>query len=244
MTRAVGVIMPSVDLERLPGDVGHPDSFSYPVLFRTSEEVTGARQMVTDQLSATILDSYLNAALKLQESGATVITTTCGFLSVIQKELAPRLDVPFVASSLLQIPLIYALTRQPIGIITADESVLCDMHLDAAGVNDIPLVISGLQDFEAFSAPFLNHSRQIDFEKVTCAIESVAMDAVRRHPDIGAFVLECHNLGPWAASVRWVTQRPVFDIVSFVEMIANSTIERSEAGSTYVPHQHNLDRSI
>lgn len=224
MTHAVGVILPNIDLNRLPGDAGHPDSYGYPVLFEIAEEVTDARQMVNGELSPAVSDSYLKAALKLQEAGAGVITTTCGFLSVIQKRIAPELKVPFVASSLLQIPLVYALTRERICVITADDSVLADVHLDAAGAGAIPLTISGLQEFEAFSAPILENRGEVDFDGVRHAMETVALDSIRRHSDIGAFVFECHNLGSWAAPVRRATQRPVFDIISFIKMAAGSAL--------------------
>ena len=46
----------------------------------------------------------------------------------------------------------------------------------------------------------------------------VARRLVSAHPDLGAIVLECTNMPPYAADVQRVTGLPVFDIVSLVTM--------------------------
>lgn len=39
---------------------------------------------------------------------------------------------------------------------------------------------------------------------------------LRRHPEVGAIVLECTNMGPYAAALRRHLGIPIYDIVSFV----------------------------
>ena len=39
---------------------------------------------------------------------------------------------------------------------------------------------------------------------------------VTRHPDVGAIVLECTNMPPYAAAVQAATALPVFDIYSMI----------------------------
>ncbi|MBI4270970.1 MAG: aspartate/glutamate racemase family protein, partial [Candidatus Rokubacteria bacterium] len=39
------------------------------------------------------------------------------------------------------------------------------------------------------------------------------------HPDLGAIVLECTNMPPYAADVQRATGLPVFDIVSLVTLV-------------------------
>jgi hypothetical protein len=69
-----------------------------------------ARGVTAAQMVRALPDKRLlePAAISLQERGANVITTTCGFLDPLQDAIAKRLRVPFVASSLLQIPEIYS----------------------------------------------------------------------------------------------------------------------------------------
>jgi Asp/Glu/hydantoin racemase len=47
----------------------------------------------------------------------------------------------------------------------------------------------------------------------------VARRFVREHPDLGAIVLECTNMPPYADDIRRETGLPVFDIVSLVTMV-------------------------
>jgi len=100
----VGVILSDTTFRRPPGDVGSPSSYSCPAIFHVARGVTAA-EMVRALPDKRLLEP---AAISLQERGANVITTTCGFLDPLQDAIAKRLRVPFVASSLLQIPEIYS----------------------------------------------------------------------------------------------------------------------------------------
>ena len=41
-------------------------------------------------------------------------------------------------------------------------------------------------------------------------------ELVSRHPDVGAIVLECTNMPPYAHALRTAVGRPVFDIYSMI----------------------------
>jgi Asp/Glu/hydantoin racemase len=47
----------------------------------------------------------------------------------------------------------------------------------------------------------------------------VARRLVAEHPDVGALVLECTNMAPYAADIQQATGLPVFDVVSLVRMV-------------------------
>ena len=147
-----------------------------------------------------------------------MITTTCGFLVALQKEIAPKLRVPFVASSLLQIPLVHALVRGQVAILTANDEALTRAHLNAAGVAaDTPLAITGLQGYAPFADPLLRGIvPQMDIAAVETCVGEAVTGLMARYPDIRAFVCECHNLPPFSHAVRKQTGRPVFDILTLV----------------------------
>ncbi|MBV8914179.1 MAG: hypothetical protein JOZ05_14210 [Acetobacteraceae bacterium] len=90
-----------------------------------------------------LLDAFLEAAADPVRDGADGITTSCGFLSVYQQELAAHVEVPVAASSLMQIPLVQR-TLPPgrrVGVLTYMESRLGPEHLQAAGAQqDTPVV--------------------------------------------------------------------------------------------------------
>ncbi len=45
-------------------------------------------------------------------------------MALFQREVIAAVDIPVFLSSLLQIPLIYQMTRKPVGVITANASSL------------------------------------------------------------------------------------------------------------------------
>ena len=63
----------------------------------TAERVTTAR---ANDRSTGLLDAFLAAACELVQDGADGITTSCGFLSIYQRELAAHCGVPVAASAL------------------------------------------------------------------------------------------------------------------------------------------------
>src|ERR1700730_17738163 len=104
----VGILMLETRFPRIPGDIGHAATWPFPVLYKvvrgaTAERVTTAR---ANDGSTGLLDAFLAAGAELGQDGPDGITTSCGFLSIYQRELAEYCGVPVAASSLIQIPLV------------------------------------------------------------------------------------------------------------------------------------------
>jgi hypothetical protein len=212
----VGVILSDVQFRRPAGDVGSAESYPCRVIFQVARGVT-ARDMVVSAPNPALLSPYLEGALKLQEQGANIVTTTCGFLIGLQDTIAKQLRIPFVASSLLQIPLVYRLVNGRVGIITANDEALTRTHLQLAGVSDdVPTAVRGLQRHKEFADPLLNGVGELNLERVGICVADAAQELLERYPDIKAFVCECHNLPPFGQAIQQRTGRPVFDILSLV----------------------------
>src|SRR5207245_9591873 len=81
-----------------------------------------------------LLDGFLDAAAELVRLGADGITTTCGFLSLYQREIAAHVGVPVATSSLMQIPLIERVLppERRVGVLTVSAASLTAEHLVAA----------------------------------------------------------------------------------------------------------------
>ena len=75
---------------------------------------------------------FVAAARQLGEEGAGVITTSCGFLVLLQRPLQEAVGIPVVTSSLLQLPQLLGEERQ-VGVLTIDAERLGSGHLQAAG---------------------------------------------------------------------------------------------------------------
>ncbi|HEX3497782.1 MAG TPA: hypothetical protein VHT04_00515, partial [Stellaceae bacterium] len=95
----LGILMLETRFPRIPGDMGNAATWPFPVLYKV---VKGAspKRVVEDRASG-LRDAFLAAAKELVGLGADGITTTCGFLSLYQRELAAHVGVPVATSSLM-----------------------------------------------------------------------------------------------------------------------------------------------
>jgi len=185
------------------------------VLYRV---VRGASpERVVLQGAAGLLDTFL-AAADLVDQGAEAITTNCGFLSIFQREIAAHVRVPVATSSLLQYRWIAATLPpgQRVGIVTVSKASLTPRHLEAAGVPlDTP--IAGTEGGREFFRVLIKGEKQdMDIALAARDILDAGRALVASDPTIGAVLLECTNMPPYAHALREVLGLPVYDITSLV----------------------------
>jgi len=222
--QAIGILTLDTHFPRIPGDVGNATSYPFPVTFK---KVTGATvTRVVTQGDPTLLPLFIDAAKELEHEGVRAITTSCGFLILFQDELANAVTVPVFTSSLLMVPLVYRLlgSQQQVGLLTADASALTPRHLQAAGIDSIPLAIAGLQDQPEFAHAILDNNTTIDPTKVTQEMIQVAQELITTHSKIGALVLECANMPPYTHALHSATGLPVFDLNNFITFIYHAVV--------------------
>jgi len=208
-----------VQLEELPGNSTNPKTFEFPVKY---SRVKGANiHTILENPCQEVLQSMITEAHKMEEQGIKAITTSCGFNSVFQRELADCVNIPVFTSSLMQIPLIQNMLKkqQAVGVMTAKKSALSEHHLENAGVNKLlPLQIQGLEVCTEWNKIFSSPDEDIDIFTVENDIVSRAC-SMMESSDIGAFVLECTDLPPFSNAVRKATGRPVFDFVTLTNFV-------------------------
>lgn len=214
-TPKIGILMLDARFPRIPGDIGNPVTWPFPVVFRVVQGASPDRVVRHD--AEGLLAPFLDAARALVAEGCTGLTTSCGFLSLFQRELAQAAGVPVAASALMQIPLLDA-TLPPgkrTGILTISGSTLTPAHLRAAGVPaDTP--IGSTESGTEFTRVILNDEAELDVARARHDVVTAAEALCAAHPEIGALVLECTNMTPYAADVHAATGLPVHTIVSFV----------------------------
>jgi Asp/Glu/hydantoin racemase len=159
----------------------------------------------------------VGAAKELVGMGADGITTNCGFLALHQAELAAAVQVPVAASSMMQVPAVQALLPpgQRVGIVTIDRSSLTKEHLLGAGAPENTPVI-GTEGGAEFCRALLGDERELDVELARQDVVGAAEQLIADHPDVGAIVLECTNMPPYAADIAAAVSKPVFDFYTFV----------------------------
>ncbi|MEM6387609.1 MAG: aspartate/glutamate racemase family protein [Pseudomonadota bacterium] len=211
----VGILMLEARFPRIPGDMGNATTWPFPVHYKI---VRGASpDLVVRQGAPGLLPHFIDAARELVAEGVDGITTNCGFLSLMQAELQGAVPVPVATSSLMQVSLVNATLPpdQRTGVLTISAASLTPEHLDAAGVPaDTP--IGSTENGAEFTRAILGNEDTLDVALARADNVSAALAMKDAHPDLGAIVLECTNMVPYAADIRKATSLPVFSIASFI----------------------------
>jgi Asp/Glu/hydantoin racemase len=221
----VGILMLDTRFPRIPGDMGHAATFPFPVRYH---RVAGASpELVVRRGAAGLLPAFVEGARQLEREGVGAVTTNCGFLVKYQAELAASVCVPVLTSSLLLVPLVHRMLPpdRRVGILTVNAAGLHDEHLRGAAIGpDIPLAVAGLEGEKEFTRVLLGDEEELDVDLAREEHVRVARRLMADHPDVGAIVLECTNMPPYAADMQRATGVPVFDIVSLVSLVHGALV--------------------
>jgi hypothetical protein len=222
----IGILVMDAHIRRIPGDVGNPETFPFPVAYRTVPGATLAR--LIRQRDPSLVAPFVRCGQELVRAGARALTTTCGFMVLLQEALARELPVPIFTSSLLQLPFIQA-GLDPggrVGVLTADAGNLTDDHLRAAGGDPARISLAGLESSPHFRNAILEGSGSIDPDAVRAEVVRAAEALVAAAPGIRAILLECSNLPPYAAAVQKAVGLPVYDFTTMLGQVWSALTRR------------------
>ena len=212
----VGVCMLDTQFPRIHGDIANARTWSVPVHYRVVPGAT-PKAAVFDS-GKEILDGFIDAAKHLVKMGADGITTNCGFLSLFQEKMAEAVNVPVATSSLMQVQMVQSLLpkNKKVGILTIHKPSLKEEHLKAANVPlDTPVI--GTENGKEFSRVILNDEKEMDIDLARQDHLDAAEELLKNNSNIGAIVMECTNMSPFAADIRKKFEVPVFNIYTFIE---------------------------
>jgi Asp/Glu/hydantoin racemase len=231
--QAIGILMQCDTLYRFPGDVGNATTFPFPVRYKEVHGIPGT--FLQEPEPASSLGPFLTGARELEQEGVAAIVAGCGFFARFQGELSRAVDIPFFSSSLLQVPLIHCGLgcRRAIGIITANTRALTEECFEGAGWSSkqIPLAIAGLdQQPEALALLRGDDVSDAARTRLEALLAELAVDLVGRNPAVGALVLECTNLPPFAAAIQEAVGLPVFDVVTLTTMVYEAVTRHRYVG--------------
>jgi len=222
---AVGILMLDARFPRIPGDMGNAATWPFPVHYRVVR--TASPDRVVRRGAEGLRDAFIAAARDLVADGVDGITTNCGFLSLFQADLAAVVGVPVAASSLMQVEMVNRLlpTGQRAGVLTISGSTLTPAHLQAAGVPaDTP--VGSTEGGREFTRVILNDEPRLDVDAARADNVDAARALCAAHPNLGALVLECTNMMPYAADIAAATGLPVFTMESFVCWFQSGLVPR------------------
>ncbi|CUX04090.1 aspartate/glutamate racemase family protein [Rhizobium pusense] len=210
----LGIIILDTRFRRFAGDIGFAGSFPFPVQYALAKGVANGAKIQLDENTVQI---FRKAIDELVAIGVDGIATSCGFLAIMQPQLQAYSPVPIVTSSLLQIPLIERIlpSQKRVGILTADADALTEVHLSGAGVC-VPTAIAGLPEDSTFRLNMLIGNTIIDRHEQEREVLTAIDKLISDHNDIGAILLECTNLAPYAATIEANFGLPVYDIMTML----------------------------
>lgn len=212
---ALGILMLEARFPRIPGDMGNAATWDFPVHYKIVRGASPDR--VVRRGADGLLDAFIAAARELVADGVDGVTTNCGFLSLFQDELAEAVGVPVATSSLMQTELVARTLpagRIP-GILTISGSTLTPEHLaKARAPADTP--IGSTEGGREFTRAILGDEERLNVSLARADNVEAARALQAAHPNLGAIVLECTNMTPYAADIRAATGVPVFSVETFM----------------------------
>ena len=212
---SVGILMLDAQFPRIPGDPGNAQTWPFPVLYRVVRNASPDR--VVRQKAEGMLDAFIDAARDLVRDGADGVTTNCGFLSLFQEELAEAVSVPVMTSSLMQVDIVNRTlpVGKRAGILTISASTLTQEHLHAAQV-PVGTPVGTTEGGREFTRVILEDEMLLDVDKARLDNIEAAQTLQSNNPELGAIVLECTNMCPYADDIRQATGLPVYSMLTFV----------------------------
>jgi hypothetical protein len=221
---AIGILVLDLRYPLFPGNVANATTWDFPVLYKILE---GAGAEIFDA-DPSILEKVVRGGRELTQQGVRAIIGSCGYFANYQKEAAKSIDAPVFMSSLLQVPIILSALRpdQKLGILCAFKGGLTPHLLEQVGINDPSrLALAGAQDLPEFQN-LLNCTGSFNSHKLEQELVDLAKHLVQQNSDIGAILLECSDMPPYAHAIQEAVRMPVFDFVTLVNWVQNAVVRR------------------
>lgn len=222
-----------------PGDVRNASAFPFPIQYEVVEGVD-LQALVWAQDKSPCLEPIRRAAKKLERMGCRAIAAECGYFAYFQQEIAASVGVPVFLSSLLQIPLAQQVVgaNRVVGVLAALKKQLTEKHLSAAGVQlGSNYVVAGAEDdggcpeFDRLWVPGLQTDPpSASYAKAEKEFLQVAAQFYRAHPRMGAMVLECTGMQPFARALQRRIDIPLFSWGTLLDYAYSVAVHRDYYG--------------
>jgi hypothetical protein len=95
----------------------------------------------------------------------------------------------------------------------------------------VPLVVAGMEGQTEFREAILEERGTLDSAAIEREVTEVARQLVADNPDVRSILLECSDLPPYAHAVQAATSRPVFDFITMINYVQQSTTRRPYTGN-------------
>lgn len=213
----------------IPGNVANLETYNFPVRLKVVPDCHTAQLLEGDP---SLLNNTIQAAKELEEEGARAICAACGFFGNFQDQVAAAVDIPVFLSSMVQVPWIKIGLKpeKKIGILTAYADGLTEALYRSCGITESRnLMIADLSREPEFSAIIENRGA-FDNEIVRQEVVDAAVRLATENPDLGAILLECSDMPPYAADVQRAVKLPVYDFITMINWVHHATSQKPYYG--------------
>ncbi len=211
----------------LPGNMQNASTFSFPVEYKVVRGVT------FDQIACgapEAAEPIVAAARELVAGGARAVVGACGSLGHYQRVVADAVPRPVFMSIMTQVPFILQAMgmRQKLAILFATKRAFTPLLREQCGIPESDRIISidlmGCPEFDSFVSPGALCDGDALLKEVFSRVEA--------HIDntVGALLLQCSDLPPFAADLQQHFGLPVFDMSGLVEWLHSSVVRRPFPG--------------
>ena len=234
----LGVIILDEIAPGFPGDVRNASAYPFPIQYEVAKSVN-CQSLFFNEDKMPCWIPIKEAAQSLVQLGCRAVVAECGYFAFFQRMLANEIDVPVFASSLLQVP--WCLTtlgeRKSVGILVLSERHFSEQHFAAVGiemcdryrirgVRDSGLCPEILKLYEAES----EEERGADYEVLESQLVQIAKAFVEENGDMGALVLECSLMQPFARAIQREVNLPVFSFGTLMDYAYSTVVHRDFYG--------------
>ncbi|KXA90488.1 hypothetical protein AKJ37_03190 [candidate division MSBL1 archaeon SCGC-AAA259I09] len=226
---AIGILVLDANYPLVPGNVANATTFNFPVHYKILEGVDSPPVIKGDP---SVLDQIIGDAKQLEKQGVRAVVGACGYFGHYQKEVAEKLNVPTFLSSLTQVPTIKQglKTGEKLGIICADSDNFGEELMKSCGINSTDdIVVTGAQNSPEFMS-ILESKGTFNNTKLKREIIGLVKELITENEDIGALLLECSDLPPYAYAIQEVAEMPVFDYTTMINWVYNATVRTNFSG--------------
>lgn len=215
---SLGILIADTGHELALGNVQHAGTFQFPILYQVVRGLSPDALMRGDP---SLTEPIRDAALALQALGVNAVVGACGSFANYQREVAAALDIPVFLSILLEVPLVLRAlgSSLKLGVIFARTSSFTARVKNSCGIEEDHRVVAlEMADIPAFG-PILRSAGAVDSAALRSATIDLVRAAMAREPRIGAWLLQCSDLPPYAAAIRQETGLAVFDMVGLIRRV-------------------------
>ncbi|KAG7817786.1 hypothetical protein KL919_003520 [Ogataea angusta] len=218
------------DIHRPPGDPLNELSYQFPVIHEMVKDATVWNVVKKDEYSDETLQNYIDACNRLQQRGAVGVITSCGFLAQVQNRLAAAVEIPVATSSLIQVPFVSMVIgpSKLIGVLTFDAEVLGKAHFKGLGISEelqSRIVVKGCPVGGVLRGMIIEGDPYVH-DDLENEMVGIAKELVGENPSIGAIVLECTQMPPFARAVQKATGLPVYDAITMIDWFYSGLVSR------------------